>query len=40
MFKFLTMTEYQKPQTAYRDQNVGQWRNMARWSKDELMEQS
>jgi hypothetical protein len=36
----LTMREYQKPQTAHRDQNVGQWKNMARWRKDELMERT
>jgi hypothetical protein len=36
----LTMTEYQKPQTAHRNQNVGQSKNMARWRKDELMEKT
>jgi hypothetical protein len=34
----LTVTEYQRPQIAHIDQNVGQWKNMARWRKDELME--
>jgi len=27
----LTVTEYQKPQIAHIDQNVGQLKNMARW---------
>jgi hypothetical protein len=31
------MREYEKPQIAHRDQNVRQWKNMARWNKDELM---
>jgi starvation-inducible outer membrane lipoprotein len=36
----LTMREYQKWHIAHRDQNVGQWKNLARWSKDELMEKA
>ena len=36
----LTMTEHQKQQIEYRDQNVGQWKNIAKWSKDELMEKA